>query len=280
MPPNVLLVTDRPRFEQQWRASLAEAGLQVSVSSAEAFSADLDGHAAVVFDAGSEFFTEDELLANLALACACRLLAAVELPDSGTMAEIEFLLDDLCPGLVARNEADIARIAGAIARRCDSDRGRRFEYVAISPRPGELLAILGDGTSVLLPRPLGEEDDGEEVTSILIAEDAAEATLELKSGRRISISAAEAAASRTRRELLSGAQERPSPGAPSGTLGERLRKLRLAAGLTQAELARRTGIHRPNIARVEAGRHTPSLETLNRLASAIGVPTARVLSEE
>jgi DNA-binding XRE family transcriptional regulator len=60
-------------------------------------------------------------------------------------------------------------------------------------------------------------------------------------------------------------------------LGARIRELRLAANLTQAELARRTGIHRPNIARVEAGRHTPSLETLARLAAAIGVPTASVL---
>jgi DNA-binding XRE family transcriptional regulator len=63
-------------------------------------------------------------------------------------------------------------------------------------------------------------------------------------------------------------------------LGARLRELRVEAGLTQAELARRTGIHRPNIARVEAGRHTPSLETLARLASAIGVPTTRVLTGE
>ncbi|MBK6575373.1 MAG: helix-turn-helix transcriptional regulator [Sandaracinaceae bacterium] len=63
-------------------------------------------------------------------------------------------------------------------------------------------------------------------------------------------------------------------------LGARLRALRLEAGLTQAELARRTGIHRPNIARVEAGRHTPSLETLARLAQAIGVSTSHVLVEE
>ena len=61
-------------------------------------------------------------------------------------------------------------------------------------------------------------------------------------------------------------------------LGARIRELRLAAGLTQAELARRTGIHRPNIARVEAGRHTPSLETLSRIAVAIGIPTSRVFT--
>jgi len=62
-------------------------------------------------------------------------------------------------------------------------------------------------------------------------------------------------------------------------LGARLKELRLEAGLTQAELARRTGIHRPNIARVEAGRHTPSLETLSRLTVAIGVPATRVFEK-
>jgi transcriptional regulator with XRE-family HTH domain len=51
----------------------------------------------------------------------------------------------------------------------------------------------------------------------------------------------------------------------------------MKAGITQAELARRTGIHRPNIARVEAGRHTPSLETVARLAEALGTSPARIL---
>jgi DNA-binding XRE family transcriptional regulator len=105
--------------------------------------------------------------------------------------------------------------------------------------------------------------------------------LELSGGKRISISATTAAASRPVASLPAGAAAEVGPAAAlSGNLGERLRALRLAAGLTQAELARRTGIHRPNIARVEAGRHTPSLDTLNRLASAIGVPAARVLSGE
>ncbi len=255
--------------------------MQVTVSSPEAFSGEVDGHAAVVFDAGSEFFSEDELLANLALACACRIPTAVGLPGASAIAEIEYLLDDLCPGLVARGEAEIARVVGAISRRCDADRGKRFEYVAISPRPHELLAILGDGTCLLLPRPVSRLDSGEEVTSILIADDAVTATLELSGGKRISISAKDAAASRQVECLPAGAKnESGAAPALSGNLGERLRALRLAAGLTQAELARRTGIHRPNIARVEAGRHTPSLETLNRLASAIGVPPARVLSGE
>ncbi len=41
--------------------------------------------------------------------------------------------------------------------------------------------------------------------------------------------------------------------------------MRLAAGLTQSELARRTGVAQPNIAAYEAGRRTPSDEMLARL---------------
>ncbi|MFN7696400.1 MAG: helix-turn-helix transcriptional regulator, partial [Deltaproteobacteria bacterium] len=78
-------------------------------------------------------------------------------------------------------------------------------------------------------------------------------------------------------EVAAASQQLAPPALDGTKLGTRIRELRLAAGLTQAELARRTGIHRPNIARVEAGRHTPSLETLARLAAAIGVPTASVL---
>ncbi len=47
-----------------------------------------------------------------------------------------------------------------------------------------------------------------------------------------------------------------------------LATLRREAGLTQAELARRAGTSQPAIARLEAGRASPSLETLERLAGA------------
>jgi transcriptional regulator with XRE-family HTH domain len=44
------------------------------------------------------------------------------------------------------------------------------------------------------------------------------------------------------------------------SVGAELCRLRLAAGFTQAELARRTGTHRPIIGRTERGHHTPTLE--------------------
>jgi HTH-type transcriptional regulator / antitoxin HipB len=54
-------------------------------------------------------------------------------------------------------------------------------------------------------------------------------------------------------------------------LGERVRALREAQHLSQAELARRMGSTQPAIARLEAGRVAPSLDTLDRAAAALGV---------
>jgi HTH-type transcriptional regulator / antitoxin HipB len=54
-------------------------------------------------------------------------------------------------------------------------------------------------------------------------------------------------------------------------LGEQLRALREAQHLSQAELARRMGSTQPAIARLEAGRVAPSLNTLDRAAAALGV---------
>jgi ribosome-binding protein aMBF1 (putative translation factor) len=42
-------------------------------------------------------------------------------------------------------------------------------------------------------------------------------------------------------------------------------------GLTQTKLAEMLGMRQPNIARLEAGEHTPSLDTLSRLSSGLGI---------
>lgn len=54
-------------------------------------------------------------------------------------------------------------------------------------------------------------------------------------------------------------------------LGERVRSLREAKGLSQSELARRIGSTQPAVARLEAGGVAPRLETLERIAAALGM---------
>jgi transcriptional regulator with XRE-family HTH domain len=54
-------------------------------------------------------------------------------------------------------------------------------------------------------------------------------------------------------------------------VGARVRELRAGRGLTQLRLAERSGISRPSVANVEAGRQNVSLRQLCALASALDV---------
>jgi DNA-binding XRE family transcriptional regulator len=297
MFPTVLLVTDRPQFEDAWRNVLVEHGMTPRVVRPDALASNVsdaaaNGVATIAIDAGASLYDEDELLAAVGLTRAMGFTTAVALPESRAFAGIEDLLEDLCAGLLVRASAgseqanlQLRRVASVFARRRDGDRAKRFEYLTVSPRANELLAVLGDGTAMLLSRPVADNDDGSEVESITLEGDAHSATLKLGSGRELSLRASAVAQSNGSKQPSAGNGVNGINGShgvvaiDGARLGARLRELRLAAGLTQAELARRTGIHRPNIARVEAGRHTPSLETLARLASAIGVSTTVVLAE-
>jgi ribosome-binding protein aMBF1 (putative translation factor) len=51
----------------------------------------------------------------------------------------------------------------------------------------------------------------------------------------------------------------------------RVIEYRAEHGITQTELARRLGMKQPAVARLEAGEHNPSLDTLARLSSALGI---------
>ena len=52
-------------------------------------------------------------------------------------------------------------------------------------------------------------------------------------------------------------------------MGEKLKAARLAAGLTQAQLAERLGIQQTSIARYESGTREPLASTLKQLALAL-----------
>jgi DNA-binding XRE family transcriptional regulator len=278
---HVVIVTDRPTFEAAWTPLLTQAGVGVEVVHPERCASAMTHGRPLLIDGGAAAYDEDELLAHAALARALSIAVGVVLPQT-LYAGIGELLDDVCSMRVARTDEEVPRIIASLARAGASARAR-FEYLTVSPRGEALLGVAGDGSAMLLPRPVHADDDGGEVLSITIAEDARTAELELASGAKLELAASLLVPARmegtpsSSGQIAAATQELALSSIDGTKLGARVRELRLAAGLTQAELARRTGIHRPNIARVEAGRHTPSLETLARLAAAIGVPTASVL---
>lgn len=50
-----------------------------------------------------------------------------------------------------------------------------------------------------------------------------------------------------------------------------VKKCRKEKGLTQMELAEKGGLRQPQISRLEAGVHSPSLKTLEKIANALGI---------
>src|SRR5919109_2413591 len=63
----------------------------------------------------------------------------------------------------------------------------------------------------------------------------------------------------------------------AAAVGRMVEERRRAAGLTQAELARRIGTTQPAISKIESGRTLPGLELLDRVARALGRPIAITL---
>ncbi len=61
------------------------------------------------------------------------------------------------------------------------------------------------------------------------------------------------------------------------SFGRDFREARIAAKLSQQEVERLTGIPQHYISTMERGRQNPTLETMTRLADAIGTPLADLL---
>jgi transcriptional regulator with XRE-family HTH domain len=55
-------------------------------------------------------------------------------------------------------------------------------------------------------------------------------------------------------------------------IGDRLREMRKGKKLSQGDIEKRTGLLRGYISRIEKGRTTPAIETLEKLARALEVP--------
>jgi transcriptional regulator with XRE-family HTH domain len=63
----------------------------------------------------------------------------------------------------------------------------------------------------------------------------------------------------------------------SRRFGMRLKRLREQQGRTQAAVAKKAGVSRAYLARLEMGRHDPPLSRLHKLAKALGVPVTALL---
>jgi transcriptional regulator with XRE-family HTH domain len=62
------------------------------------------------------------------------------------------------------------------------------------------------------------------------------------------------------------------------SLGDELRKARVAADLTQEQVASSAGIDRAYLSLLENDHKSPTVDTLCRICGALGVPASRILA--
>ncbi|MET8982158.1 helix-turn-helix transcriptional regulator [Streptomyces sp. NPDC004539] len=62
-------------------------------------------------------------------------------------------------------------------------------------------------------------------------------------------------------------------------VGDQIRRVRIERNLTQLTVCERTGIDVASYSRIEQGHASPRLDTLIRIADAIGVPLADLVTE-
>ncbi len=121
-----------------------------------------------------------------------------------------------------------------------------------------------DGRILLLKRSI-PEDDGSEVMDLFLEGDGKVFTVVQASGNEFSVPW-DAVVN------LAAGTHLPADADIGKRIGKRVKALRQQNGLTQAQLAALAGLKRPNIARLEAGAHVPSILLLERLAQALRVP--------
>ena len=63
-------------------------------------------------------------------------------------------------------------------------------------------------------------------------------------------------------------------------LGERIKRTRKSAGLTQEALAQSAGVGRVTLVRIESGEQSPRYNTLVSLARALGQPVGKLLTDD
>ena len=144
----------------------------------------------------------------------------------------------------------------------------------------ELLVFFRDGHVYRLARQLVPDDDGTDVLNVRVKRDGSAFLVRLASGKSLEVPwdfvlyELEPTYPFFKGRIPESLEEDVAR-----RIGRRVRELREAKDLTTYELAQRSGIHRPNISRIESGRHMPNLDTLMRLAQALGTSVADLVAE-
>jgi DNA-binding XRE family transcriptional regulator len=180
-------------------------------------------------------------------------------------------------GLVRKpsGKAECAEVLKDLDDLLDLDRDKKFERVEYLEQEKTFACAFKNGKAYFLGRDLIAEDDGSKVEGIALSKDAYHFSVRLQTGASYEIPWDFVLYHCEEKYQFYAANGGPRTSARA--IGGRVKDARKRRHLTQLALEKKTGILRANIARIESGRHGPSLETLEKLAGALRVPVYTLL---
>lgn len=153
---------------------------------------------------------------------------------------------------------------------------RKIRDARYSVGEDRFIVTFDSGKEYSFPRSALEVDDGSGVASVQVERRRLFFRVAQASGNRYEVPwdrvlhEAEPAY-RHSRGLMGGSRT-------THNVGATIRKLREAKRLTQDQLATTVGMMRSNISRIEAAKHRPTLETLEKIAKALKVSVAELVA--
>jgi DNA-binding XRE family transcriptional regulator len=158
----------------------------------------------------------------------------------------------------------------SLAHKLSANKEARIWAASYDPKRNAFRVAMENGKIFLLNRPI-PEDDHSEVLDVYIEGDGEVFTVVQATGNEFSVPWDVIKA------LAGGKTGKPDPEVGK-RIGRRVKALRKELGLTQAQLAKLSGLKRPNISRLEAGTHVPGIPLIERLAESLQVNISDLIS--
>jgi DNA-binding XRE family transcriptional regulator len=159
----------------------------------------------------------------------------------------------------------------SLARKTKAEIGARIWAVSYDDKKNAFRVAMENGEIMLLQRPI-PEDDLSEVLEVYIEGDGEVFTVVQASGNEFSVpwDVAQSLATGKARDQNTEIGKR---------IGKRVKAYRKQRGLTQDQLAKMAKVKRPNISRLEAGKHTPGIIFIQRLADCLQVRISDLIAD-
>lgn len=159
----------------------------------------------------------------------------------------------------------------SLAYNTTADTGARIWAVSYDIKRNAFRVALENGKILLLQRPV-PEDDHSEVLDVYIEGDGEVFTVIQLSGNEFSVPWDVV-------ESLATGKARDQNMEISKRIGKRVKAIRRQRGLTQEQLAKMAKVKRPNISRLESGKHAPGIIFIQRIADCLQVKISELIAD-